>query len=140
MVEKIWTDIQLDALPQIAAEIINTIAPNKRIAFYGQMGAGKTTLIKILCAQLGVLESTSSPTFSIVNEYAGNDIIYHFDLFRINKPTELAEIGFGEYLESNHYLFIEWPEIIESVIDELGFAKVIIETESSIARNIKLIY
>jgi tRNA threonylcarbamoyladenosine biosynthesis protein TsaE len=139
-VEKKWTDTQIDALPQIAEQILNTIAPNKRIAFYGQMGAGKTTLIKMICAQLGVLENTSSPTFSIVNEYAGNAIIYHFDLFRLNKPTELADIGFSEYLESNHYIFIEWPEIIENVIDELDFAKVIIETESNIARTIKLIY
>ena len=138
--EQTWTVAHVDELPQIAEQILHIISPTKKIAFYGQMGAGKTTLIKALCLKLGVAETTSSPTFSIVNAYEGIDTIYHFDLFRLNKMEELQEIGFAEYLESNHYLFIEWPEIIESVLDEYGFARIVLETENNAARNIKLIY
>ena len=89
--EQTWTVAHVDELPQIAEQILHIISPTKKIAFYGQMGAGKTTLIKALCLKLGVAETTSSPTFSIVNAYEGIDTIYHFDLFRLNKMEELQE-------------------------------------------------
>jgi len=138
-VEQTWTVAHVDELPQIAEQILNAISPTKKIAFYGQMGAGKTTLIKALCLQLGVTETTSSPTFSIVNEYLGHEKIYHFDLFRINKIDELGEIGFLEYLENRNHVFIEWPEIIESILDEYQFARITIQPISENERKIILI-
>lgn len=78
---------------------------------YGEMGAGKTTFISALCRKLG-FEFQGSPTFSLVNEYrSGKNIIFHFDLYRINKSEELAEFGFEEYLDDSSWVFIEWPEI-----------------------------
>ncbi|HQV40115.1 MAG: tRNA (adenosine(37)-N6)-threonylcarbamoyltransferase complex ATPase subunit type 1 TsaE [Flavobacteriales bacterium] len=88
--------------------------PDQRVfAFNGPMGVGKTTLIKALCEQLGVAAGMSSPSFSIVNEYrtAKGGTVYHFDLYRLNKPEELEGIGFTEYLDSGHYCFVEWPEL-----------------------------
>lgn len=134
--EKTWLSHSVDDLPRIAEELIAAISPLKKIAFYGQMGAGKTTLIKSICLVLGVTEPTSSPTFSIVNEYKGKSKIYHFDLFRINNPAELQEIGFIEYLENNDYVFIEWPEIIEPVYEDYPFALIHITTISSQERKI----
>ena len=90
----------------------------KVILFYGEMGAGKTTLIKQLCKKLGVSEPTSSPTFSIVNEYKTDDnkTIYHFDFYRIENENEVLDFGYEEYLYSNNYCFIEWPEKIPNML------------------------
>lgn len=87
--------------------------------FRGQMGAGKTTLIKELGKQLGVLQSVQSPTFSLVNEYqnAVGDIIYHFDLYRLKNVREALDIGIEEYLDSGHLCLIEWPEQAEELWD-----------------------
>lgn len=87
--------------------------------FRGQMGAGKTTLIKELGKQLGVLQSVQSPTFSLVNEYqnAAGDIIYHFDLYRLKNVREALDIGIEEYLDSGHLCLIEWPEQAEELWD-----------------------
>ncbi len=91
---------------------------NGIFAFYGEMGAGKTTFIKAICKELGVLHEVTSPSFAIVNEYKtkNNTIIYHFDLYRIEKLPELLDIGFEEYLDSNAIIFIEWPEIAENLL------------------------
>ena len=136
--EQTWLSHSVDDLPQIAEEVINAISPLKKIAFYGQMGAGKTTFIKTICLTLGVTEPTSSPTFSIVNEYTGKSKIYHFDLFRINNPAELQEIGFIEYLENDDYVFIEWPEIIEPVFEDYQFVQIHITTISAQERKIQV--
>lgn len=87
--------------------------------FRGQMGAGKTTLIKELGKQLGVLQSVQSPTFSLVNEYQNEagDIIYHFDLYRLKNVREALDIGIEEYLDSGHLCLIEWPEQAEDLWD-----------------------
>lgn len=83
------------------------------------MGAGKTTLIKILCAKLGVEDSVTSPTFSIVNEYAGNEgPVYHFDFYRLKSQNEALDMGYEEYFYSGNYCFIEWPEKIAGLIPE----------------------
>lgn len=136
---KTWVAKNTDALNVIAAELMQLINPGTRIAFYGEMGAGKTTFIKAICAHLGITESTSSPTFSIVNTYHGDVTIYHFDLFRLNKIEELQEIGFGSYLEDDAYVFIEWPELIESVLDEANFSRVKLSTLSDVEREITLV-
>jgi tRNA threonylcarbamoyladenosine biosynthesis protein TsaE len=100
-------------LPKIASSIIN-YANNERIfLFYGDMGSGKTTLIKSLCEYLGTKELVTSPTFSIVNEYDGTQgKIYHFDFYRLKNQTEALDMGYEEYFYSGHYCFIEWPEKI----------------------------
>ena len=91
---------------------------HKIILISGEMGAGKTTLIKQILIGLNVNDNISSPTFSIINEYTtkSKDLVYHMDLYRINKIEELEEIGFFEYLESGNLCFIEWGDIIEDII------------------------
>lgn len=86
--------------------------------FYGEMGAGKTTLIKGICDQLGVTDNMSSPTFSLVNEYetSEHETIYHFDFYRIKNQQEALDIGVDEYFYSDHYCFIEWPERVADLI------------------------
>ena len=87
----------------------------RHFAFYGAMGAGKTTFIKALCKVLGVAGNVTSPTFALVNEYnAGeNGMVYHFDFYRINKPEEVFDFGCEEYFASGEYCFVEWPEKVE---------------------------
>ena len=88
--------------------------------FYGEMGAGKTTLIKAICDQLGVTDSMSSPTFSIVNEYEtkSRETIYHFDFFRIRTQQEALDIGIDDYFYSGNYCFVEWPEKVLGLLPE----------------------
>lgn len=110
----------ISALKETAHEILRFSGDKKILLFYGEMGAGKTTLIKLLCEALGVTDNTSSPTFSIMNEYktrSGNNI-YHFDLYRLKKSAEAIDMGIEEYLYSGNYCFIEWPEIAEALYPE----------------------
>ncbi len=100
----------LSSIDDAARELIDTL-PDKRIfAFYGEMGAGKTTLIKALCRVLQVTDVTSSPSFGLIYEYRtrGNDSIYHFDFYRIEHLEEAYDIGYEEYIDSGQYCFIEW--------------------------------
>ena len=110
----------LEQLNSISEQIMEHTSPHKKFAFYGEMGVGKTTLIKSLSLHLGVTDVVSSPTFSIVNEYPINegDKIYHFDFFRIKDEQEAVDIGYEEYFFSNAYCFIEWPEKITNLIKE----------------------
>jgi tRNA threonylcarbamoyladenosine biosynthesis protein TsaE len=109
----------LDEIDNIA-QIILTKQPEKVILFNGIMGVGKTTLIKALAKNLGVNEATSSPTFSLVNEYqiANNQYIYHFDVFRLKNEMEALDIGIDDYLYSGNWCFIEWAENIPNLIPE----------------------
>ena len=109
----------INQLQEVAQQLLDQ-NPNKVILFNGDMGVGKTTLIKQLCKTLGVEEATSSPTFSLVNEYqtAKNEIIYHFDFYRLNKENEALDMGVEDYLYSGNWCFIEWSEKIESLIPE----------------------
>jgi tRNA threonylcarbamoyladenosine biosynthesis protein TsaE len=94
------------------ARALLAAVPDARIfAFHGDLGAGKTTVIKALCSELGVAHGTASPSFAIVNEYsaATGDPVYHFDLYRLRDASELEGIGFTEYLDSGHFCFVEWP-------------------------------
>lgn len=103
----------LQAHASAAAELIAFAGAERVFFFEAPMGAGKTTFIKSLCTRLGVVDTMSSPTYSVVNEYAMQDggRVYHFDLYRLKSSQELMEIGFEEYLGSGNYLFIEWPEL-----------------------------
>ena len=107
---------QLKEISLIVAQNFN----HKIVLISGEMGAGKTTLIKQILIGLNVIDNISSPTFSIINEYKtkSTDLIYHMDLYRISRIEELEEIGFFEYLESGNLCFIEWGEIIENIIGE----------------------
>lgn len=109
----------LDQIKEVAVQILAQ-NPKKIILFNGEMGVGKTTLIKQLCKTLGVEDATSSPTFSLVNEYytSDNQIVYHFDFYRLNKETEALDMGVDDYLYSGNWCFIEWSEKIENLIPE----------------------
>ena len=113
------TTFSIEQLPEVAQQILNQ-NPNKVILFNGDMGVGKTTLIKQLCKTLGVNDATSSPTFSLVNEYQTNNnhTVYHFDFYRLNKETEALDMGVDDYLYSGNWCFIEWSEKIENLIPQ----------------------
>lgn len=117
------TTITIESLEQIneaAQEFVDKMENNKVFAFYGKMGAGKTTFIKAICECLGVTDVINSPTFAIVNEYQdGHDRpIYHFDFYRIKKEEEVFDIGYEEYVYSGDVCFMEWPELIENLLPE----------------------
>ena len=109
----------LDQIQEVAEQILAQ-NPKKIILFNGEMGVGKTTLIKQLCKSLGVQDATSSPTFSLVNEYhtTNNQTVYHFDFYRLNKETEALDMGVDDYLYSGNWCFIEWSEKIENLLPE----------------------
>jgi len=99
------------------AKQILALFPDVRIfALQGDMGAGKTTLIKALCKEIGVADAMSSPTYAIVNHYQDKNTVYHIDLYRLKDIKEAFSIGIEEYLNSGNYCFIEWPEIIEPLL------------------------
>ncbi len=108
----------------VAEEILKQAGNRKVFAFYGEMGAGKTTLIKALCQYMQVENVVNSPTFAIVNEYFSNEYktIYHFDFYRIDTPEEAFDMGYEEYFYSGYYCFIEWPEKIEPLLPDNVFS------------------
>ncbi|WP_339698518.1 tRNA (adenosine(37)-N6)-threonylcarbamoyltransferase complex ATPase subunit type 1 TsaE [uncultured Roseivirga sp.] len=129
----------LNDLEKVAQEIISFGKENDIWLLMGQMGAGKTTLSKELCRQLGVVDLVQSPTFSLVNEYltkSGN-VIYHFDFYRIEDIDELANIGVEEYFDSGNLCLIEWPEKVSELIPD-KYLKMFIEVLEDDTRVIKL--
>ncbi|KJD32903.1 hydrolase [Tamlana nanhaiensis] len=128
---------KLNDIEQVALKLVENLK-TKTILFYGDMGVGKTTLIKTLVKILGSHDEVSSPTFSIVNEYQiKNEKIFHFDLYRINDEEELYNFGIEDYLNTNDWKFIEWPQKIESILfDECD--KIVIETDQKLNRILNL--
>lgn len=117
------TTIQIpdrEALPEAAREFVAAMGDNTVFAFYGEMGAGKTTFISELCRALGVEDDpTGSPTFAIINEYRSDttaELIYHFDLYRLESLSEAMDIGVEDYLDSGAVCLIEWPDVIEDIL------------------------
>ena len=108
---------QLDELDAVARQLIGEAANHHVWLFDGEMGAGKTTLIKALCRVLGVVNVVQSPTYGLVNEYTTQtgELVYHFDCYRLKNDAEALDIGLEEYLDSGAYCFVEWPERIESL-------------------------
>lgn len=105
-------------LPSAAKQLLEHFSDKKIFAFYGSMGAGKTTIIKALCESLGASDIVSSPTFTLINEYRTSDgeIIFHIDFYRIKKLEEVYDFGIEEYLTGDSYCFMEWPELIEELL------------------------
>jgi len=134
-----FASVTIDVLNHVAHDIITHLTDSKIVLFYGEMGAGKTTLIKEICKQLGVTDTMSSPTFSVVNEYhtSNNKTIYHFDLYRIKNVEECLDLGMEEYLFSDNHCFIEWPEIALPLLPEKYYS-LSIKTEKDNTRSIIL--
>ena len=137
------TTIRINTLDQIenaAREFVEQMGDNTVFAFYGKMGAGKTTFIKAVCTLLGVTDNITSPTFAIVNEYRSDiagELIYHFDFYRIKKLEEVYDLGYEDYFYSGAVCFIEWPELIEELLPG-NTIKVTIEEEADGARVLTL--
>lgn len=129
-----------EELPLIAETLLQEFPDDRVFCFYGEMGAGKTTFIKVVCQQLGAADTTSSPTFAIINEYLTQDdeSIYHFDFYRIEKLADAYEIGVEDYLYSGNYCFLEWPENIPELIQP-EFVKVKITVGSDHSRTFETV-
>ena len=111
----------IEDISNAATQFIELMGDDTVFAFYGKMGAGKTTFIKELCRQLGIDDEVNSPTFAIVNEYRSDttaELVYHFDFYRIKKIEEVYDLGYEDYFYSGALCFIEWPELIEEVLPE----------------------
>ena len=109
----------LDTIRTAARQFVDHMGNHKVFAFYGKMGAGKTTFIKAVCEELGVDDVITSPTFAIVNEYRSDqtsELIYHFDFYRIKKIEEVYDMGYEDYFYSGALCFLEWPELIEDIL------------------------
>ena len=135
-------EIKINSLAEIneaAKQFIENMGDGKVFAFYGKMGAGKTTFIKAICEELGVDDVITSPTFAIVNEYQSattGDSIYHFDFYRIKKLEEVYDMGYEEYFYSGSLCFLEWPELIDDLLPE-DATKVTIEATDDGGRVVK---
>ncbi len=126
----------LEELPGVAEKLISFAADERIFLFYGEMGAGKTTLIKEMCRTLGVKNTVSSPTFSIVNEYESDaGVIFHFDFYRLKNETEALDLGYEDYFYSGNYCFVEWPGKIPGLIPD-HHVKVNIESLGETSRQI----
>ncbi|MEG0559212.1 MAG: tRNA (adenosine(37)-N6)-threonylcarbamoyltransferase complex ATPase subunit type 1 TsaE [Muribaculaceae bacterium] len=124
----------LDKIGEAAHEFVSLMDDYTIFAFYGEMGAGKTTFIKALCSELGVVDITNSPSFSIINEYRSDttaELIYHFDCYRLNSEAEACEIGVEDYFDSGALCLIEWPERITDLLPEDAVRVDIVEQDDS---------
>ena len=124
----------IENIREAAREFVANIGEGTVFAFYGKMGAGKTTFVKAVCEELGVEDVITSPTFAIVNEYrseTSGELIYHFDFYRVKKIEEVYDMGFEDYFYSGALCFIEWPELCEEVLPEDTVKVTIEETPDS---------
>ena len=135
-------EIRIDSLENIreaARRFVDAMEDRTVFAFYGKMGAGKTTFVKAVCEELGVEDPINSPTFAIVNEYrseASGELIYHFDFYRIKRLEEVYDMGYEDYFYSGALCFIEWPELIEELLPE-DAVRITIEEQPDGSRVVK---
>ncbi len=115
---KIFETNSYEETQKIAADFADTLKGGEVIAMYGDLGAGKTAFTQGLAKALGIKQHVTSPTFTIVNEYEGRLMLYHFDVYRIADPEEMYEIGYDEYIESDGVCIIEWAELIEDILPD----------------------
>ena len=129
----------LTEIDKAAKDFVAAMGDRKVFAFYGKMGAGKTTFIKAVCEELGVEDVINSPTFAIVNEYVDGkgEPVYHFDFYRIKNLQEVLDIGYEDYVYSGHVCFMEWPELIENLLPD-DVVKVTIEEEMDGGRVVQI--
>lgn len=129
----------LSEINKAAKEVLQMIGKSRIICFYGSMGAGKTTLIKAICNELGVTDNVTSPTFALINEYRDRNSqpIYHFDFYRINKIEEVYDFGYEEYFyKSEGICLIEWPELIEDILPSDDVCKISITAKPDGLRTV----
>ena len=129
----------IDSIKESAKQFVDAMGDSTVFAFYGHMGAGKTTFIKAICEELGVKDVINSPTFAIVNEYLDGkgEQIFHFDFYRIKKEQEVLDIGYEDYVYSGNVCFMEWPELIEDLLPE-DVVKVTIEEQADGTRKVSM--
>ena len=138
MKELVFHAKRLHDLDGIAARIIQASGNQRIMAFYGQMGVGKTTLIRTICRCLGVKAEVTSPTFALVNEYpSGEGPVFHFDFYRINRISEALDFGIDEYFDSGSWCLIEWPEKVEEFLPE-SMVRVILNENPDHTRSIRV--
>jgi tRNA threonylcarbamoyladenosine biosynthesis protein TsaE len=127
----------IEEIQLAASAFLEKAGMQKHFAFYGSMGAGKTTFIKALCDELKVTDNVSSPSFAIVNEYqtVAGDNVFHFDFYRVKSMEEVYNLGYEDYFYSIDYCFVEWPELVEELLPE-HFAKIKIEVLADGQRQI----
>ncbi len=135
---QVFDEVNLAALPAVAESIVARVTQNV-LLFYGDMGVGKTTLIKEICRALQVEDAVSSPTYSLVNEYVSPRLgpVYHFDLYRLEDETEAYAFGLEDYLDSGHWCLMEWPEKIRNLLPP-HFTKIELELLPSGKRKLTL--
>lgn len=129
----------LENLPEVARRFLDENKDHRTFAFFGDLGSGKTTFIKAICNELNVVDIVNSPTFSLINEYRSEkgNTIYHMDFYRINSINEALDIGIEDYLTTNNYCFIEWPEKIESILpNQTTYIKITEDEEKGRILNI----
>jgi tRNA threonylcarbamoyladenosine biosynthesis protein TsaE len=138
-VQKVAFSYTLAQLRQAAEWLLSQMGERKVLAFYGQMGAGKTTLIKEICRALHVTDNVTSPTFALINEYhtAGGKKVFHFDFYRIKNLEEAYDLGYDEYFDSGALCLVEWPELVEELLPE-NVLRIHIEVPSEGERAISL--
>ncbi len=130
----------LSDLNAVAKSLIPVVKQNPIVAFYGEMGAGKTTFVHALCEEMGIIGAVNSPTFAIINEYdsAEGQIVYHFDFYRINSVEEAYDFGYEEYFSSGNLCFIEWPQLIEPLLPA-NTTRIKIEVQEDESRKISVL-